>query len=141
MSHIAIESGAFVVSCPQYIPRAAFPDDFPVPLPDDDEPLGRGGAAIFEPLGGKAIAGPLYDTEGIVTADIDLARTMTAKRWFDVVGHYGREDVLRPPTPREDVHLEATDLKDPAELKPELLGDPFDDARHLPVTPAFEVHP
>ena len=32
MRHIAIESGAFVVSAPQYIPRSAFPDDFPVPL-------------------------------------------------------------------------------------------------------------
>ena len=31
--HIAIESGAFVVSVPQYIPGSAFPDDFPVPLP------------------------------------------------------------------------------------------------------------
>ena len=34
MRHIAIESGAFVVSVPQYIPRAAFPEDFPVPLPE-----------------------------------------------------------------------------------------------------------
>jgi nitrilase len=29
MRAIAIESGAFVVSVPQYIPRSAFPDDFP----------------------------------------------------------------------------------------------------------------
>ena len=96
MRHIAIESGAFVVSVPQYIPVSAFPDDFPVDLPDD-EVLGRGGAAIFEPVEGRALAGPLYDEEGIVVADVDLRRTMTAKRWFDVVGHYGREDVLYPP--------------------------------------------
>src|SRR3954468_8049310 len=32
--HIAIESGAFVVSIPQYIHRDAFPDDFPLDLPD-----------------------------------------------------------------------------------------------------------
>ena len=32
--HIAIEAGAYVVSVPQYIPRTAFPDDFPWPLPD-----------------------------------------------------------------------------------------------------------
>ena len=99
MRHIAIEAGAFVVSCPQYIPRSAFPDDFPIDLPDNDEPLGRGGAAIFEPLQGKAIAGPLYDQEGIVQAEVDLGRTMTAKRWFDVVGHYSREDVLGNPDP------------------------------------------
>ena len=34
MRHIAIESGAFVISVPQYIPRSAFPADFPVPLPE-----------------------------------------------------------------------------------------------------------
>ena len=94
MSHLAIESGAFVVSVPQYIPRSAFPDDFPIELPDD-EVFGRGGAVIFEPLEGRAIAGPLYDREGMVVADLDLGRTMRAKRLFDVVGHYGREDVLR----------------------------------------------
>ena len=93
MRHIAIEAGAFVVSAPQYIPRSAFPADFPVELPDD-EVLGRGGAAILEPINGKAIAGPLYDEGGIVTADVDLGRTLRAKRWFDVVGHYSRDDVL-----------------------------------------------
>ena len=33
MRHIAIESGAFVVSAPQYIPRSAFPADFPLAAP------------------------------------------------------------------------------------------------------------
>ena len=32
MRHIAIESGAFVVSAPQYIPGSAFPDDFPIEI-------------------------------------------------------------------------------------------------------------
>jgi nitrilase len=107
MSHIAQESGAFVVSVPQYIPRSAFPADFPIELPDD-EVLGRGGAAIFEPINGKAIAGPLYDDEGIVVADLKLRRTMAAKRWFDVVGHYGREDVLYPPTQPSHLGDDAT---------------------------------
>ena len=49
MRHIAIESGAFVVSAPQYIPASAFPADFPVPLPEGEEVFGRGGAAIVEP--------------------------------------------------------------------------------------------
>src|SRR4051794_22099241 len=39
--HIAIESGAFVVSVPQYIPRSAFGDDFPLELPDAED-FGRG---------------------------------------------------------------------------------------------------
>jgi predicted amidohydrolase len=85
--HIAIESGAYVVSAPQYIPRDAFPDDFPLELPDN-EVFGRGGAAIIEPAWGEVIAGPLYDREGIVVADCDLRKGLHAKRWFDAVGHY-----------------------------------------------------
>lgn len=91
MRHIAIESGAFVISVPQYIERGDFPDDFPVPLPDD-KVFGRGGAAIIEPRGGSIIAGPLYDEEGMVTATLDLKVGLSAKRWFDVVGHYKRID-------------------------------------------------
>jgi predicted amidohydrolase len=93
MRHVAIESGAFVVSAPQYIPRSAFPEDFPLELPDQ-EVLGRGGAAIVEPTWGEVIAGPLYGEEGIVAADCDLRAGLHAKRWFDAVGHYAREDVL-----------------------------------------------
>ena len=81
---------------------AAFPDDFPVPLPEGKDVFGRGGAAVCEPTGGAVVAGPLYDAEGIVFADCDLRRGFHAKRWFDVVGHYGRTDVLAP-TPAAEV--------------------------------------
>jgi predicted amidohydrolase len=100
MRHIAIESGAFAVSAPQYIPGSAFPDDFPVPV-DRDRVYGRGGAAIVEPTWGEVIAGPLYDREGIVAADCDLRVGLHAKRWFDAVGHYSREDVLAGVVGRE----------------------------------------
>src|ERR687888_1114587 len=93
MRHIAIESGAFVVSAPQYIPRSAFPADFPVPLPDQ-EVFSRGGAAIVEPTWGEVIAGPVYDEETVLVADCDLRAGLHAKRWFDAVGHYSRTDVL-----------------------------------------------
>jgi nitrilase len=95
MRHIAIESGAFVVSVPQYIPRSAFPEDFPAELPQK-EVFGNGGAAIVEPGDGEVIAGPLYGQEGMVVADCDLRVGLHAKRFFDAVGHYGREEVLMP---------------------------------------------
>lgn len=94
MRHIAIESGAFVISVPQFIPRSAFPNDFPVEIPSGLEILGRGGAAIVEPRGGEIVAGPLYDREGVVTFDVDLRVGLHAKRWFDVVGHYRRRTPL-----------------------------------------------
>jgi nitrilase len=95
MRHIAIESGAFVVSAPQYIPGSAFPEDFPVEI-DRDYVYGRGGAVVVEPTWGEVIAGPLYDAEGILFADCDLRAGLHAKRWFDAVGHYSRTDVLSP---------------------------------------------
>jgi nitrilase len=108
MRHIAIESGAFVVSAPQYIPASAFPADFPVALPPGKDVFGRGGAAIIEPAWGEVIAGPLYDREGIVYADCDLRRGLHAKRLFDAVGHYSRDEVLYssgvpgPPSPSSE---------------------------------------
>ena len=94
MRHIAIESGAFVVSVPQYIPATAFPEDFPVSLPEGKEVFGEGGAVIIEPRAGEVIAGPLRGEEGIVIADCDLRAGLAAKRLFDVVGHYARSDVV-----------------------------------------------
>jgi predicted amidohydrolase len=101
MRHIAIESGAFVVSAPQFIPRSAFPDDFPLELPER-EVFGRGGACIVEPTAGELIAGPLYGEEGMVVADCDLRKGLHAKRWFDAAGHYARTEVLAPPADQTD---------------------------------------
>jgi nitrilase len=117
MRHIAIESGAFVVSAPQFIPASAFPDDFPVPLPEGKEVFGRGGAAVAEPDEGEVIAGPLYGEEGMVIADCDLRAALHAKRLFDVVGHYSREDVLPRliAAPREDDGAPQAVAREPAD--------------------------
>jgi predicted amidohydrolase len=93
MRAIAIESGAYVVAVPQFIPRSAFPENFPVELPDR-EVYGRGGAVVVEPTWGDIVAGPLYGEEGMLVHDCDLRDGLHAKRWFDAVGHYSREEVL-----------------------------------------------
>jgi nitrilase len=49
---------------------------------------------VIEPTSGEVIGGPLYGEEGIVVTDCDLRRGLHAKRWFDSVGHYSREDVF-----------------------------------------------
>src|SRR3954452_8922810 len=91
--HIAIESGAFVVSAPQYIPRSAFGDDFPVPLPER-EVFGRGGAASVEPTRGEVSGGPLYDAEAMVVADCGAPWGLPPKRWFDARLRLPAADVL-----------------------------------------------
>jgi nitrilase len=108
MRHIAIESGAYVISAPQYIPRDAFPADFPVELPERDV-FGRGGAAIIEPTWGEVIAGPLYNEAGTVIADCNLRSGLHAKRLFDAVGHYSRADVLTAPLGVAHAEIESVD--------------------------------
>jgi nitrilase len=93
MGAIAVESGAFVVSVRSFQPHSAFPSDFPASLPKEDLQMD---SAVFEPVHGRPITEPLHDKEGITVADIDLAVGARQKRWFDVAGHYSREDVLLP---------------------------------------------
>jgi nitrilase len=95
MRHIAMEAGAFVVSVPQFIPAAAFPDDFPLALPADVDVFGRGGACIVAPTG-DLVREPVYDAEATVVADCDLRVALHAKRYFDAAGHYSRGDLLDP---------------------------------------------
>ena len=88
MRHIAIESGAFVVSVPQYIPRSAFPERLPARAAGQRESSATAARVIVDPQWGELIAGPLYGEEGMLVADCDLRRGLHAKRWFDAVGHY-----------------------------------------------------
>jgi len=54
----------------------------------------RGGSCIISPFG-QVLAGPNYEEECILTADIDLGEIMRGKYDLDVVGHYARPDVFR----------------------------------------------
>ena len=57
--------------------------------------FGRGGAAIVEPTGGEVIAGPLYDEEGMIFADGDLAPGgCTRSAGSMQSGHYSGEAAL-----------------------------------------------
>jgi nitrilase len=91
MRHIAREARAFVLSCCVFQRVSSYPSD--VPLADGDELLGRGGSTIVSPTG-EHLAGPLYDEEGILYADLDAAALYAARQRFDPAGHYHRPDVL-----------------------------------------------
>lgn len=95
MRHLAIEGGMFVISVPQYIPAGAFPSDFPLALPPGVDAFGRGGVCVVGPSG-TVLAGPVYDEETTLIVDCDLGDALSAKRYFDVAGHYSRRDVLLP---------------------------------------------
>ena len=72
----------------------SYPDDFPLAAELEGVGLlGRGGSAILAP-DGSYLAGPLYDEEGILYAELDPTRLLAERQRFDPVGHYHRPDVL-----------------------------------------------
>jgi nitrilase len=93
--HIARESRAFVISPSHFQRVSSYPDDFPLRKELEGlEVIGRGGSAILAP-DGSYLAGPLYDEEGVLYAELDPAVLFAARQRFDPAGHYHRPDVLR----------------------------------------------
>jgi nitrilase len=90
--HIAREARAFVVSPCVYQRASSYPDD--VPVADGPELLGRGGSAVLGP-DGSYLAGPLWDEEGILYAELDRSRLYEERQRFDPAGHYHRPDVFQ----------------------------------------------
>ena len=92
--HIACEGRCFVIGSNQFIRKSDYPEHLQNEIAADrPEILSRGGSVIISPLG-KVLAGPLYNEEGLLTAEIDHAEIIRAKMDFDVIGHYARNDVF-----------------------------------------------
>jgi len=96
LRHIACEGRCFVLGCNQFVTRAMYPGDLEglEDLADQPEIVCRGGSAIVGPLG-EVLAGPLWDEEGILYAELDLGAVVRARFDFDPMGHYARPDVFR----------------------------------------------
>ncbi len=96
LRHIALEGRCFVLGCNQFVMKSMYPADLEVIKELDGQPevLCRGGSAIVSPFG-EYLAGPLFDQEGILFADLDLAEVARSKFDFDVVGHYARPDIFQ----------------------------------------------
>ena len=99
MQHVALEGRCFVLSACQHLRRSQFPqgqmnnrllDGKAVP---PDGALMRGGSLIIDPLG-KVLAGPVYNEDALLTAELDMTLIARAQMDFDPVGHYARPDVF-----------------------------------------------
>ena len=95
MRHIALEGRCFVLSACQHLRRSQFPAErMNNRLPAaPDTVLMRGGSVIIDPLG-KVLAGPVFDEDALLTAELDLALIPMGQMDFDAVGHYARPDVF-----------------------------------------------
>lgn len=65
-------------------------------VPNVDELLTRKSSAFSGIIGpnGAVVGEPLIDDEGIVYADIDLAKCIQPKQMHDILGHYNRFDIF-----------------------------------------------
>lgn len=87
MRHIAVEGRCFVLSATQF----ASQDDFPADFPTDGI---RGGSCVVDPFG-TLLAGPVFDREDVLVADLDLDVLDGAYLDLDVSGHYARPDLFQ----------------------------------------------
>lgn len=96
LRHIACEGRCFVLGCNQFVTKAMYPADLEGVHELDSLPeiVCRGGSVIIAPLG-EVLAGPLYDQEGMLFAELDLAEIARGRFDFDVTGHYARPDVFK----------------------------------------------
>jgi nitrilase len=96
LQHIAREAGCWVVGSGVAFRgadiRSAAPGLADL-YPHADEWVNAGDSAIVAP-GGKLVAGPLRNENGLLYADIDSAAIDNARRTLDVTGHYARPDLF-----------------------------------------------
>jgi nitrilase len=88
---IAREGRVFSLAAGSLLSRSDVPHDFPLAnLADGD--WADGGSAIAGP-DGEWIQEPAGE-EGLVMADVDVARVREERQSFDPTGHYGRPDIF-----------------------------------------------
>jgi len=95
MQHIAAEGRCFVLGCNQFNRRRDFPKTYRTTFGEaPDTVISRGGSCIVDPFG-KFLAGPNFEDETILVAQLDRGQLPKAKFDFDAVGHYSRSDIFR----------------------------------------------
>ncbi|MDA3933795.1 MAG: carbon-nitrogen hydrolase family protein [Gammaproteobacteria bacterium] len=120
MRTVAVEGRCFVLSACQFMTRADAPADFK-PMQGDaaDTVLIRGGSCIVSPLG-ELLAGPVYDQETVLLAQLDAGLIAQGKFDLDIAGHYARPDLFTLQVNTLPQHLspalsEATDELPPSQ--------------------------
>lgn len=95
LRHIAIEGRCFVICCNQYMEKSMYPTDLYGYAEIEAQPdvMCRGGSCIINPFG-EYVAGPAFDGEEILVADLDLDQITQGKADFDCIGHYARPDIF-----------------------------------------------
>ena len=94
--HYAFEGQCFVLAVGQILRAGDLPRELEPPADLAGRPdamVANGGTCIIGP-DGAILAGPVFDREAIVVADLDLDRIAGESLALDVTGHYNRPDVF-----------------------------------------------
>ncbi len=97
---IALEAKSWSIAACGLLRSSDMADLDPEQVPFKDELLAfkevwqNGGSRIISPTG-EVVAGPLFDEEGIVAADLSAREVAEARQLMDPSGHYSRSDVLQ----------------------------------------------
>jgi aliphatic nitrilase len=83
----AYEGACFVVAACGVVTAGSYPAEL------GDPPDANGGTCIIGP-NGKYLAGPIFDKEEILYAEIDIEQAIQQKHARDIAGHYSRPDVF-----------------------------------------------
>lgn len=94
LTHIACEGRCYVLGCNQFVTKDQYPDYLQKEVKDQPDLMCSGGSVIISPLG-KVLAGPLFNEEGILYAEVDQREIIKSKMDFDVIGHYARNDIFQ----------------------------------------------
>jgi nitrilase len=94
--HYAFEGRCFVLAAGTLLRATALPPELEPDLArvSSDGWVLRGGSQIFGP-DGSSLAGPVFDGEAVLVAELDFDRAREERMTLDVTGHYSRPDCLR----------------------------------------------
>jgi nitrilase len=96
--HYAFEGRCFVIACGSIMRAGEIPAELELiqSLKQNHDALVlNGGSTIIAP-DGEVIAGPVFEAENILTADLDFSRIAEESLTLDVTGHYFRPDIFGP---------------------------------------------
>jgi len=94
MQHIALEGRCFVMGANQFVRKQDYPQRHQESIQGEPEIMSAGGSVIIAPTG-EILAGPVWNEECLLTAELDFKVLAKSKLDFDVVGHYARKDIFK----------------------------------------------
>ncbi len=92
---MAIEGHCYFINADLLITKESYPKGLHEPerVASLERTVCRGGSSVIDPYG-HVVAGPVWDKENIIIADLDMDEVAKSRMEFDACGHYSRPDIF-----------------------------------------------